>query len=144
MKTYIRECRRLMNQLAIVCIDIPDDVLSYTILAKLHIRYNHHVDAILMNKNMIKSPNQALLKLSEVVHIEEARKKENLDQEAQAATALFKPSQKGNNSKLKPEHPCSPVKHNELAKGRYFEGWEGQKCNKYKQNGGIKAVFGLF
>ncbi|KAI8460943.1 hypothetical protein BY996DRAFT_8683516 [Phakopsora pachyrhizi] len=23
----------------------------------------------------------------------------------------------------------------------YFEGWESQKCNKYKQNGGIKAVF---
>ncbi|KAI8444197.1 hypothetical protein BY996DRAFT_8140616 [Phakopsora pachyrhizi] len=23
----------------------------------------------------------------------------------------------------------------------YFEGWESQKCNKFKQNGGIKAVF---
>ncbi|CAH7675579.1 hypothetical protein PPACK8108_LOCUS10603, partial [Phakopsora pachyrhizi] len=128
MKTYIRECQRLMNQLAIVCIDIPDDVLSYRILAKLcydsrdveelvkrndgdvgdnkniegkddaisaspdkctwaevvkatTTRYNHHVDAILMNENMIKNPNQVLLKLSEVVHIEEARKRENLDQE---------------------------------------------------------------
>ncbi|CAH7684936.1 hypothetical protein PPACK8108_LOCUS19381 [Phakopsora pachyrhizi] len=118
IKTYIKECQRLMNQLAIVYIDIPDDVLSYTILAKLHTRYNHHVDAILMNENMIKNPNQVLLKISEVVHIEEARKRENLEQEAHSATAQFKPFQKGNNSKSKPEHPCSPGKHNELTNYR--------------------------
>ncbi|KAI8460521.1 hypothetical protein BY996DRAFT_6509343 [Phakopsora pachyrhizi] len=31
IKTYIKEYQRLMNQLAIVCIKIPDDILSYTI-----------------------------------------------------------------------------------------------------------------
>ncbi|CAH7676012.1 hypothetical protein PPACK8108_LOCUS11111 [Phakopsora pachyrhizi] len=51
MKTYIKECKRLMNQLAIVCIDIPNDVLSCTILAKLYTRYNHHgKDLIVKNK----------------------------------------------------------------------------------------------
>ncbi|KAI8454999.1 hypothetical protein BY996DRAFT_6613575 [Phakopsora pachyrhizi] len=95
--------------------NIPNDVLSYMILSKLHANYPHHVEEIIMNESMIKNPKKVLLKLAEIAHIEGARKSENQAQESTSATALFKSSQKNNKAKTKPEHPCSPGKHNELA-----------------------------
>ncbi|KAI8447383.1 hypothetical protein BY996DRAFT_6492072 [Phakopsora pachyrhizi] len=123
MKTYIKECQRSMNQLGTVNINIPNDVLSYMILSKLHTRYSHHVDEIMINESMIKNPKQVLLKLGEIVHIEEARKSKNQAHELTSATTLLKPCQKNNKAKIKPEHPCSPGKHNELANHPQSKCW---------------------
>lgn len=113
--TYIKECRKLINELAIVNMNVPEDILSYTILAKLNSEHYHHVDSIMLNEEIVKSPNKVLIKLTEIAHIENSRVQASTKVSNSTATALFKQSKSSHRGKPRAVHFCSPGHHNELA-----------------------------
>jgi len=113
MENYIKQCRKFINELAVVKMGIPEDVLSYTILAKLSEEHYHHVKSIMLKENLFQSPNKVLSKLTEISHIEKSRINKNNNQSTHL-TALFKPTKLFSRNKPKLEHPCAPNKHNPL------------------------------
>lgn len=67
LNQYINECFKLMNEISVVKLNMPQDIPSYTILAKLPSPF---LDTILLNEMMLKSPTAVLKKLREIIHLE--------------------------------------------------------------------------
>lgn len=125
LSSYIRGCRKLMNELAVVKLKVPQDILSYTILAKLTANFYHLVNSILLNNDLLQNPTNVLNKLREVTHLESARALPNpstpstISPDQSSSTALLKTKvQKG------PKHPCSKGHHNPLAKHPESRCWQ--------------------
>jgi hypothetical protein len=113
------------SHIALVQLGVPDNILSFSILAKLNKDLWNVVDNIIMNKVIVKSPQATLSKLQEIVHLEESRKSKNAtassatktsEDQPESASALIHESKKG---KRKPRS-CGPIcedgKHNPLVK----------------------------
>lgn len=129
LKEFISDCTRMLNDVAIVKLGVPDDVLCYSILAKLSEDLHNVVDNIIMNESLVAHPDATLAKLQEIVFLEESRKtktksKEPVSQkqtegESEAATALFKESSNSKGRKKKKNTNrsarCAPGQHNEEA-----------------------------
>ncbi|CAH7687239.1 expressed protein [Phakopsora pachyrhizi] len=115
INSYIIECRKLINTISKVNMNIPEEVLSFTILAKLD--SDHHDDfvSIMLNENLAKDPEKVLIRLTEIAHIENSRKKVISKDESSSATAMFNSAKFSRITKARPLHPCSPGKHNEQA-----------------------------
>ena len=129
LKDYIVECTKLINGISIVKLGVPDDVLCYSILAKLSKNLWNVVDNIIMNEELVKHPDATLAKLQEMVYLDESRREINnkvttVKSEPEEVTALYKSFDKkrktfrkpdAKSSKIDPARVCENGKHNKNA-----------------------------
>ena len=100
LKEYLSESAKILNEISIFKLGVPDEVLSYSILAKLSQDLWNVVDNIIMNEELVKNPAKTLAKLQEMVYLDEARKEKKPSKESshgtvhEEATALFKECEK--------------------------------------------------
>lgn len=109
---YLTECKKIANELAVVNLQIPDKIMSYSILAKLPYELWHIVNTILLNKTIIANATLVLNKLQEMVHLKNSRKNNS---QHESSTALLKTTQRNptynpvkKSTYQPPLHPCSP------------------------------------
>jgi hypothetical protein len=122
LHTYLIDCQKMVKELFIVKLGIPDDIISISILAKLSKDYWNVVDNLIMNKPSL-TPSRTLRKLQELVFM-----KETCSSSSKVTDSHPKPKDKGvsafkadSKSKYKkPKNPCDPGKHNPLA---YHPAW---------------------
>ncbi|OAV84751.1 hypothetical protein PTTG_31092, partial [Puccinia triticina 1-1 BBBD Race 1] len=72
LKDFISDMQKMLNEISLVSLGVPDNVLSFSILAKLNEDMYNIVDNIIMNEVICKNPNAVLVKLQEVVYLEES------------------------------------------------------------------------
>lgn len=121
LKTFITDINKMMNEIAIVNLGVPDDILSFSILAKLSEDLHNVVDNIIMNEIIVASPDATLTKLQEIVHLEESRKtkllptltnKGNDDQTDSAAALMHESKDKKKKVYRRNTNYCTAGKHN--------------------------------
>ncbi|PLW26249.1 hypothetical protein PCANC_26631 [Puccinia coronata f. sp. avenae] len=121
LKEFISDMHRLLTEIALVKLGVPENILSFSILSKLSEDLWNVVDNIIMNEVLIKSPNTTLTKLQELVHLEESRKKKVVDvsprakteEPSESASALIHKSEKGKKKTSKRGGPiCEKGQHN--------------------------------
>ena len=115
LKVFIQDCRKMLNEVALVKLGVPANVLCYSILAKLPHQMWNIVDTLVLKEALVSVPEATLSKLQEFVYAEETRKKENF--KAEVASSLY---QNSNQSRFKRnfkrnQNYCSDVKHNPLS-----------------------------
>ncbi|KNZ44439.1 uncharacterized protein VP01_9168g1, partial [Puccinia sorghi] len=86
LKDFIANMHRMLTEIALVKLGVPDNILSFSILAKLSEDLYNMVDNIIINEIIVESPNATLTKLQEIVHLEESRRSK--------LVALSKPTEK--------------------------------------------------
>lgn len=126
LSEYISECTKLINEIAIVKLGVPDEILCYSILAKLSKNMWNIVDSIIMNEQLMAHPDATLAKLQEMAYLDESRKAKNssatnkniAEGSEPTATVLLSQNQKRTNpqkKKIDPTRICSNGKHNPRA-----------------------------
>ena len=70
---YLKYCHKMIKEILIVQLGIPDNIISILILAKLFKDFWNVVDNIMMNKSIIFFSIQMLLKLQELVFMKETQ-----------------------------------------------------------------------
>jgi hypothetical protein len=117
LESYVSTCRKMLNEIALVDLGVPENVLCYSILAKLPNSMWNIVDSMVLNEELVSFPETTLAKLQEFVFAEESRmlkektvinQKENRDE---SAAALY---QDGNYKKkiTRGRSSCFNGKHN--------------------------------
>lgn len=71
---YISDMHRMLTEIAICKLGVPENILSLSILSKLSEDLYNVFDNIIMNEVIVESPAATLTKLQEIVHLEESRK----------------------------------------------------------------------
>jgi hypothetical protein len=84
----------MLNEIRMLNLGVPDNILSFSILAKLSEDLYNIVDNIIMNEIICENPTAVLLKLQEMVHLDASRKTK------QAAKQVTKPAEEGDASAL--------------------------------------------
>ncbi|KNZ46381.1 uncharacterized protein VP01_7318g1, partial [Puccinia sorghi] len=77
LKTFITDISHLLNEIAVVKLGVPNDVLCFSILAKLSEDMHNVVENIIMSEYNVTHPDATLSKLQELVYLEESRKTKN-------------------------------------------------------------------
>lgn len=113
LQEFIQRCRKTLLDVASVEIQIPDNILSYSILGKLckDTHLFHLIDGLAMDKSAVENPNNTLMRLQSFVHHLKSKdcSKEN---PAPEATAL---NTSGNISyPEKTVYYCANGKHNPM------------------------------
>ncbi|KAI7957570.1 hypothetical protein MJO28_004665, partial [Puccinia striiformis f. sp. tritici] len=121
---FISDMRKMLNEIQMLNLGVPDNILSFSILAKLSKDLYNLIDNIIMNEVICESPTAVLSKLQEMVHLDASRKTKSNVKPAQksteegAASALMHESSKGGKGKgrchQKPR--CDPGKPGENGK----------------------------
>lgn len=108
LKEFIDKMHKMLLEIALVRLGIPDNILSFSILAKLSKDMYNVVNNIILNEVIVKRPSVTLLKLQEIVHIKESCKTRafatlnksadnSTEEQCDSAAALMHESKKGNN-----------------------------------------------
>lgn len=121
LRVFIDNVAKMLNEIAVVKMKVPDDVLCYSILAKLSEEMHNIVDNIMMNDSLIANPEATLGKLREQMYLEESRKtkvnqptKIKTDPVPDGAAALIHESKEKRKKKVF-SYRCSPEQHNPKA-----------------------------
>ncbi|POW21890.1 hypothetical protein PSHT_01837 [Puccinia striiformis] len=120
---FITDMRKILNEVRMLQLGVPDNILSFSILAKLSEDLYNLVDNIIMNDVICENPTAVLSKLQEMVHLEESWKNKptakstpKLSKEG-AASALMHESTKSKKGKGRRavKTRCEPGTHNPAA-----------------------------
>jgi len=119
LNIFIQDCRKILNEIALVKLGVPANVLCYSILAKLPRQMWNIVDTLVLNEALVYVTEATLSNLQEFVYAEETRKKETVKEilKDENASALY---QNSNQTKYKRNfrrniNYCSDGKHNPLS-----------------------------
>ncbi|PLW27599.1 hypothetical protein PCASD_21002 [Puccinia coronata f. sp. avenae] len=124
-KEFITDMNRMLTEIALVKLGVPDNILSFSILAKLNEDLWNVIDNIIMNEVIVESPQATLSKLQEIVHLEESQKSKNAtassatktsEDQPESASALIHESKKSKqeylNAKANPPPTAQLVEAN--------------------------------
>ena len=115
---YLIDCQKMVKELFIVKLGIPDNIISISILAKLSKDYWNVVNNLIMKKENL-SPSRILRKLQELVFMKETQSIPSKNPEPKVkdkGVSAFKNNFSNSKTKRpKPANPCNPGKHNPLA-----------------------------
>ena len=122
LKGFINDMHKMLTKIALVKLGVPNNILSFSILAKLSEDLWNVVDNIILNKVIVESPAATLTKLQEIVHLQESRKTtstkmsssqaKSTKEQSESASALMNESKKGKKKCRKDGPKCKPGKHN--------------------------------
>ncbi|KAI7940222.1 hypothetical protein MJO28_013874 [Puccinia striiformis f. sp. tritici] len=127
LNDFIGDIRKLLNEIRLLQLGVPDNILSFSILAKLSEDMYNIVDNIIMNEVICENPAAVLSKLQEMVYLGNSRKTKPIakqvpkSSEEGAASALMHESTKGGKGKGRRQPKtqvkikCDPGKHNPAA-----------------------------
>ncbi|KAI7944826.1 hypothetical protein MJO28_010521 [Puccinia striiformis f. sp. tritici] len=102
---FISDMRKMLNEIRMLNLGVPDNILSFSILAKLSEDLYNLVDNIIMNEVICENPTAVLSKLQEMVYLDASRRTKSTVKPAQklakegAASALMHKSSKGGKGK---------------------------------------------
>ena len=74
LSDFIPDMQKLLNKIRMVSIQVSNEILSFSILAKLSEDLYHLADNIIMNEAICENPTAVLAKLQEMVHLNASRK----------------------------------------------------------------------
>jgi hypothetical protein len=69
LAVYITDMHRMLTEIAVCKLGVPENILSFSILSKLSEDMYNVVDNIIMNEVICESPSATLTKLQEIVHL---------------------------------------------------------------------------
>ncbi|KAI7956645.1 hypothetical protein MJO28_003740 [Puccinia striiformis f. sp. tritici] len=115
--------RKLLNEIRMLQLGVPDNILSFSILAKLSEDMYNIVDNIIMNEVICESPAAVLMKLQEMVHLDASRKTRPVVKvttkpvkEGSASALIHEPTKGGKGKNRKSTKiQCEAGKHNPAA-----------------------------
>lgn len=113
LQSFIQRCRKTLLDVASVNIQIPEDILSYSILGKLckDTHLFHLIDGLAMGKSAVENPNNTLMRLQSFVHHLKSNDRSK-DSSNSDATALHTTAQ--DNYPSKTVYFCANGKHNPM------------------------------
>ncbi|KAI7951517.1 hypothetical protein MJO28_007201 [Puccinia striiformis f. sp. tritici] len=114
LKVYITDMRKMLNELTMVSIGAPENILSFTILAKLSEDLYNVVNNIIMNEVICESPNAVLIKLQEMVYLDKSRQSKPVNKGPSKATDGQSEQRRNrkNGNFCEPGKDGKPGKHN--------------------------------
>ena len=125
LKEFISDMKRMLTEIAMVKLGLPDNIISFSILAELNEDLWNVVDTIILKEVIFGSPQATLTKIQEIVHLEQSCKSKDSptsttktnDTQSKSASALMHKSKKGKHKSNKPRGPvCKDEKHNPQVK----------------------------
>lgn len=128
LKGFIQECRKMLNEVAMVKLGVPANVLCYSILAKLPKHMWTIVDTMVLNESLVSVPEATLSKLQEFVYAEESRKPEAKTEvtkiKEESASALYQQSNTRKFNRTRNTNYCGQGKHNPLSAHTEDKCWQ--------------------
>jgi hypothetical protein len=115
----------VLTKIALFKVDVPYNILSFSILAKLNKNLWSVVNNIIRNEAIIENPQATLTKLQEILHLEESQKSKSkttssttktTKDQPESASALRHKSKKGKRKAKSCGTICKDGKHNPLTK----------------------------